>query len=268
MRTRWALPLAALAAARVALGQEPDPHAAIPERPTVATHAYTVAPGWAELESGVEFDRLASARAFSTPTTFKLGLASHLQAELTSAWVRLSDTTTVSGAIGIIVALKWRLADSLPVLGDVAIQPAVRLPVGSSEIGANAVVGSLLLISSQHYGPVEVDANLGLFTRLSHGGDAPFTATLWTVSAGSAVVGSLGWTAELYGFPGTSGAAGAGPLVGFLTGPTYAVREWFVLDAGAIFPVSGPQPHAFYAGLTWNMGRLWRSRATAPSPSR
>jgi len=266
MRRCWAL--AALGAARIALGQDPDPHAAIPERPTVATHAYTIAPGWTELESGLELDRLGTAHVFSTPTTLKLGLASHLQVEMSAAWIRLSDSATVSGAGDLLLALKWRIADSLPVIGDFAIQPAVRIPTGSDAIGAHAVVGSLLLISSQHYGPVEVDANLGWFTRLSERGDAPYTATLWTVSAGTPVHGALGWTAEVFGFPGTHGAAGTAPYVGFLTGPTFTVREWLVLDAGGIIPLSGPQAHAFYAGLTWNLGRLWTPRATAPSPSR
>jgi len=156
----------------------------------------------------------------------------------------------------------------VPYVGDLAIQPAVRLPTGSLSIGEDAVVGSLLLISSQHYGPVEIDANIGLFTRLSERGQAPYTATLWTVSAGSAVIGPLGWTAEVFGFPGTSGASGSAPLVGFLTGPTCIIREWFVVDAGVMVPLAGPQPHAAYAGLTWNLGRLWKTRATAPSPSR
>jgi hypothetical protein len=31
-----------------------DPHAAQPERPTVATHAYTVAPGYLEVEVGAQ----------------------------------------------------------------------------------------------------------------------------------------------------------------------------------------------------------------------
>src|SRR5205814_8842252 len=56
-----------------------DPHAAQPERPTVATHAGTVAPGWLELETGGERDRLApSATLISTPTVFKIGLASRV----------------------------------------------------------------------------------------------------------------------------------------------------------------------------------------------
>ena len=35
-----------------AVAQAADPHAAQPERPSVATHAHTVAPGWAEVELG------------------------------------------------------------------------------------------------------------------------------------------------------------------------------------------------------------------------
>ncbi len=60
------MPLSATAAAvlarlapAAASAQAParDPHAVQPERPTVATHAYTVAPGWVEIEAGVELDR-------------------------------------------------------------------------------------------------------------------------------------------------------------------------------------------------------------------
>src|SRR5207248_820985 len=39
------------------LAQARDPHEVQPERPTVATHAGTVAPGWIELEWGSEWDR-------------------------------------------------------------------------------------------------------------------------------------------------------------------------------------------------------------------
>jgi hypothetical protein len=34
------------------------------------------------------------------------------------------------------------------------------------------------------------------------------------------------------------------------------LEKWLVLDAGAIVPLAGPQPHAWYAGLTWNVGKL------------
>ncbi len=259
-RTLFAFALGTTCAAATstasALAQEPDPHAAQPERPTVATHAFTVAPGYAELEFGVELDRFGAGNALSTPTTFKAGLAHRVQVEATVAWLSTSDSLSFAGVSDLVIVLKWRLADSLPVLGAFAIQPAVRLPTGTPPLGANAVVGSLLFISSQHFGPVELDVNFGLFTRLTDGGDLPTTATLWTVSAGGPASGAFGWVLELYGYPGTGGVSGGAPIISLLIGPTFAVREWFVLDVGAIVPLAGPQPHALYTGLTWNVGRL------------
>ena len=246
----------AAAGAALAQTQEPNPHAAQPERPTVATHAYTVAPGYIELEFGVELDRFSAGHVLSTPTTLKIGLAPRLQVETTVAWLATSDSASFSGASDLVLALKWRLADSLPVLGAFAIQPAVRLPTGTPPLGANTVVGSLLFISSQRIGPVQLDVNFGWFERLAEGGESPSTATLWTLSAGGSLRDSFGWVLELYGYPGTGGASGSSPIVSLLVGPTFALREWFVLDVGAIVPLAGPQPHALYLGLTWNFGRL------------
>src|SRR3954466_11495593 len=57
-----------------------DPHAVQPERPTVATHAGTVAPGWVELELVGELDRYADgARGTGVPLVTKFGLSSHTQ---------------------------------------------------------------------------------------------------------------------------------------------------------------------------------------------
>lgn len=249
-----------------AQAQEPDPHAAQPERPTVATHAFTVAPGWTEIESGLEFDRLQDTHLFQTPTTLKLGLASHLQVEFTAAYVSATDVTTSSGMSDLSVALKWRLADSMPVLGAFAIQPAVRFYTGASGITGRATLGTLLFISSHVFGHVAMDLNLGITARLSEGGLVPPTALSWAASTGFPVAGSLGWTAEFFGYPGTSGANGSAPLVGFLTGPTYSVRPWLILDLGVIVPVFGQQARAAYTGVTWNIGRVWRT--SAPSPPR
>ncbi len=67
----------------------------------------------------------------------------------------------------------------------------------------------------------------------------------------------VGWVAEFYGFPATSGPAGDEATVAFLVGPTLKVRPWLVLDAGVIVPIAGPQPNAVYVGVTYNVGRLW-----------
>src|SRR3977135_3648167 len=58
----------------------PDPHETQPERPTVATHAGTVAPGWVEIEAGSEFDRYtARSWGWSVPVLSKIGIASRVQ---------------------------------------------------------------------------------------------------------------------------------------------------------------------------------------------
>jgi hypothetical protein len=236
-----------------------DPHAAQPERPTVATHAGTVAPGWVEIETGVERDNLHGAHTLFTPTVLKLGVVPRVQLELASSFVHLSGTTPEHSGIGdVSAALKWRAVEDAPVLGDFALQPSLKLPSGSAlnGTGTGTTDVGLLLISSHDWGDYALDLNAGYTRRSGDGSQAPNDATLWTVSAGGPVYKSLGWVAEVFGFPGTTGPAGNRGTAAFLTGPTVTLEKWLVLDAGGIIPLAGPQPHAFYAGLTWNIGKL------------
>jgi hypothetical protein len=165
-----------------------------------------------------------------------------------------------------LVGVKWRVADAAPVLGDFAVQATVSLPTGNSAagFGTGSAGLNLLAISSHQFGRVSVDANAG-YTRLGGDGSiAPQNSTLWTVSAGFPVAGRVGWAAEVFGYPGTSGPSGAPPVVAFLTGPTFSVSPSVVLDAGATFNIEGFGGTAAYVGLTWNIGRLWR---TSQQPS-
>lgn len=245
-----------------AMAQEPaDPHAVQPERPTVATHAHTVATGWLEIEAGVEHDRFdPSTEQSFTPIVAKIGLASRMQLNLSGSAVH---TEQGSGIGDVAAGLKWRLLDDAPVLGDFAIMPGVKMPTGSVARGSGTGTtdGTLLLISSHDVGPVSLDVNLGYTRRSGRGENAPTNATLWTASFGGPFSGPVGWVAECYGYPGTSGPTGQAPIVALLGGPTILVRSWLALDAGLIVPVAGPQAHALYAGGVYNVGRLWR---TAP----
>ena len=117
---------------------------------------------------------------------------------------------------------------------------------------------SLLVISSHDFGPVALDVNVGYTHRSGAGIVAPRNATLWTVSFGGPASGALGWTAEIYGYPPTSGPAGTKATVAVLAGPTLLVRSWLELDVGAIMPATGPQPRAYFVGGVYNIGRLWR----------
>jgi hypothetical protein len=253
-----AIALAILAPVWLA-AQARDPHEVQPERPTVATHAGTVAPGWVELEFGIERDRLGDGTTVALPTNLKIGLRRALQLNVITTWAHTSDPAADHSALGdLTIGAKWRLADDAPIIGDFALLPTVKLPTGSrvAATGTGTTDEGLLAISSHQLGPVALDVNVGYTRRGGNGRDAPRDATLWTLSTGTTITPLLGWAAEVYGYPATSGPAGSRPIVAFLTGPTASLHRWLAVDAGIIVPISGPQPHALYAGLVWNVGKI------------
>ncbi len=232
-----------------------SPHDAQPERPTVATHAGTVAPGWLELETGAEYDRFRDAtHGLTLPVLFKLGVAPRVQLSVSVPWAKPPGSAL--GFADFSVGLKLRLLEH-GFLGRFAVLPAVKFPSGSSSAGRGTGTTdvSLLLISSHLFGPVSMDLNAGVTRRSGDGTQAPKTATLWTASFGGPVRGPLGWVFECFGYPRTTGPADSTSTVALLGGPTYRVTSWLVLDAGGIVPLAGDQPKALYAGLTWNLGR-------------
>jgi hypothetical protein len=243
----WAAPMRAQDA--------PDPRAAMPERPTVATHAWTVAPGYLELESGFEWDRNPDgSHALSTPTVVKVGLAPRVQLGILATLNR-----PPAGELGVgdlAVAVKLRLADSLPVLGAVAVLPTLKLPLADQTHGTGTTDVSLLLISSHQIGPVSVDLNAGYTRRSGDGSRAPRNATVWTAAGAVPVAGAVGFTAELFGYPATSGPTGSPGIVALLGGPTFEITPSWIVDFGGIAGLTGPQPDAIYGGLVYNFGRL------------
>lgn len=238
-----------------------DPHAVQPERPTVATHAGTVAPGWLEIETGIERDRFSSAAVgYVTPTVLKVGLVDHVQLSIAGSVGHPAPGITGFGDVA--AGLKVRLLDDAAFVGDFAILPAVKLPVGSaaSGTGTGTTDVSVLAISSHDFGGLSVDVNVGYTRRSGDGSTVPTRATLWTISAGASAIGGLGWTVECYGYPGMGGPAAPAPIVALLGGPTFLARPWLAFDAGVIVPVAGPQPRALYAGAVYNVGQLWGAR--------
>jgi hypothetical protein len=241
--------------------QEPtNPREAMPERPTVATHAYTVALGIVELETGVQWQRpTPGAGLLSGPTLFKIGLGRNLQLDIAPGWAWVEqDGADQAWLSDMVVGVKWHLAEHLPILADFSVQPTLKIPTGSLSrgTGTGTTDVNILLISSRKVGPVSLDLNAGYTRRSGDGSNAPKDSTVWTVSAGTPIVGDLQWDAEIFGYPGTSGPAGYAPIVAFLTGPTFEVHPSVVLDAGVILNITGFGGTAIYAGVTWNMGRL------------
>lgn len=226
----------------------------------MATHAGTVAPGYLEIETGGEWDRFSDrSRGFLIPTVFKFGLTPHAQLSVFTAAVDAPGAGSLS--LGdLAVGVKWRLADDMPLLGRFAALPSIKLPTGSTTSGAGTGTTDvgLLLISSHDIGPVALDINAGYTRRSGDGSAAPHDATVWTISTGGPAVGPLGWVAEVFGYPRTTGSAGQTSTVAALFGPTLSVRTWLALDAGVITPIAGSPARAVYAGGVWNVGRVYR----------
>ena len=236
-----------------------NPRAVQPERPTVATHAHTVAPGYVELEAGLEGDRYArNERALVAPIVLKVGLASHLQLNLgTTQFTSVPAIGQGSGMGDVSIGLKWRLLDDDALLGDFAVLPTLKLATGSVDRGTGTGTQDvgITLISSRELGPVAMDLN-ATYTRIgSANGISAGKAALWTASFGFPVARQLGWVAEVFGVP-TIDGSGAPSSVEFLTGPTWLVSPALNLDLGLITPIHGDRPNALYAGLVWNAGRI------------
>jgi len=253
------IPLLLACSGMTAIAQQ-DPRTAQPERPTVATHAYTVAPGYLEIEAGVQDARPSGATQLAAPVVVKIGLARRLQLELQGGYARATTAASISsGASDVAVALKGRVLDGAPLLHDFSVQGAIKLATGARDVGTGTTDLSLLLISSRPIGAVELDLNAGYTRRSGAGTVVPTAAALLTASLGAPIRGAVGGVAELFAYPSTSGAAGMGTQVGFLVGPTLQLHPWLVLDAGAILNVRNLGANALYAGVTYNAGRLWRS---------
>lgn len=249
-----------LAVAATAVAQtdtSSNPRAVMPERPTVATHAFTVAPGYVEIETGAERDRFGpSANALGFPTVVKIGLATRAQLAIDLPVVKAPGSSTGIGDAS--VGVKYRVVDDAPVVGAFALLPSIKAPTGddTSGRGTGTTDVSIVAISSHKLGNVSIDLNAGYTRRGS--GEAPSSATMWTASFGGPMVGQFGWVLEGFGYPGTGGPFGQAPTVALLAGPTLLATESLALDAGVIVPVRGPQPHALYAGLVYNVGQIFR----------
>jgi hypothetical protein len=255
------LPFCLIAISRIAAAQtieKPrDPREVMPERPTVATHAYTVAPGYIEIEAGVESDRFDDgSRTFLFGTNTKIGLAGHLQLGILVPFQ--GGNPGHVGAGDVTLDVKWRILDNDPVLGNFALLPAVKLATGPTALGrgTGTTDGMITLISSRTIGPVSMDLNIGYTRRSGDGSAAPRDAMLWTASFGGSLYRRVGWAFECYGYPATSGPAGQGAYSALLFGPTFSPSRMLVFDTGAIVPLAGDQSYGLYAGVVWNAGRI------------
>ena len=236
-----------------------DPRSVQPERPTVATHAHTVAPGYVEIETGLEGDNAGGGkRAYFSPTVTKIGLVTHVQLDLITP-VLFSGPRQSSGLGDVGLGVKWRVLDHHKILGDFALLPVIKFPTGSATrgTGTGTTDVGVTAIASYDVRGASLDLNVA-YTRVgAHGEHRASNAAVWTASFGVPVVGSLSWNIELFGYP-TIDGSGNPSTVALLSGPAYLVSRIFNLDMGVISPLQGKQPNAIYAGAVWNVGSLIR----------
>ena len=240
--------------------RQQNPHAVQPERPTVATHAGTVATGWFEIETGFERDRIdpgtSLAHADRAEVRHRVARAAeHLRLRAASP-----EQSSSFGLGDIVVGVKWRLVDDAPILGDFAILPAVKFPTGAVERGrgTGTTDARCSLISSHDVRRVAMDLNVGYTRRSGNGAQAPRQR-----DAVDRVVRRRRWSKRSVGSPscmairrrrarrpGVDRRVPGRPDL-------HDSRNTWRSTRGMIVPVAGPQPHALYAGAVWNVGKLW-----------
>jgi hypothetical protein len=243
--TPWIAACASWSLAQPAIAQ--DPRAANPERPTVATHAYAVAPGYVELEQGLAArGRSSLGEQTGWDLNLKIGLTPHLQLGLFGPAYLRTDAGTGVGDFG--AALKVRGALSPAVAA--AVVSAVSVPSGSETkgLGAGRALGSLVaVVSAELGGGLHFDANAG---PTGIGAGKP----QWFGSVGlSRGFGRLSVATELFGFAN----GGAGPAQsGVLGSVLVTLAAWAIVDVGGVLGLSATSPDQLFVGLTTNFGAI------------
>src|SRR2546428_8176108 len=225
-----------------------SPRQANPERPTFATHAYAVAPGYVELEQGLAARGVGSLREeTSWDVNLKLGVSRHVQAALFGP---LYTRGAGGGGVGDL-GLALKLRTDVSSRAALAIVSSVTAPTGSATraLGAGrALAGLVGVVSADAPGGLHFDVNAG---PQAIGAGAP----QWFLSlSGAKGVGAAGITLEVFQFR----AGGAGPrLAGLLGAVTVRLAEWVVADAGGVARTASGSPDQLFVGITTNLGRAF-----------
>jgi len=226
------------------------PRAANPERPTVATHAYAVAPGYAELEQGARaFGVNGLGEATSWDFNLKIGVRSGLQLGVFGAgYVRAAGGAGVGD-----VGLSLKASRTVSPQAAIAVVPAVTAPTGNAArgLGAGLVLGSLVgVFSADLPKGFHFDANAG---PVGIGAGRP----QWFTSVGLAHggIGAVGVATELFDF--TGGAAGPRQR-GFLAALMVTAADWVVVDGGGVLGLVAGTPDQLFVGVTTNLGRIFK----------
>ena len=142
-----------------------------PDRPSVGTSAFIVAPGLVQTESGVEYSRQSRAARvpelrIGTEVLARAGIADGLEVRLLVEPVAiLTDGTTDAGFGDVTLAVKYRILS--PGEGGwppaVALLPFVKVPTARDPIGSEHVdLGAIAIASLSLPWELSADVNAGI----------------------------------------------------------------------------------------------------------
>ncbi len=225
----------------------------VPYRPSVATPADLPAPGWPELEAGVQWAKGSdTARSQTSPVSFKLAWNESWAILIGTDihdWQRDYDGNTAHSGGDTTLTLKYKLPiDEHLALG---AQVGVALPTARPPIGTGATDWGVLGIASFDYPGIHVDANLGGAHQGSvDAGQGPWQGA-WAVAASHPLNDQFGVTGELSGLV-QRGTTGQAQALGALN---YNVSRALVLDVAAAAGLSRAAPNwQLMAGMTVSLG--------------
>jgi hypothetical protein len=241
-----------LGGSTVARAQDGGP-AVVPYRPSVATPADLPAPGWPELEAGVQYAKGGdTARSQSSPLTFKLAWNESWAVLIgTDAydWQRAYDGSTAHSGGDTTLTLKYRLPvnDNLALGAELGVTlPTARPPIGTgrSDWGINA-------IASFDYPGVHVDVNAaGARLGAVDEGQGPWQGG-WAIAASHPLDEWFGITGEVSGLVQRGTPAQAQGLVAL----NYNVSRALVVDVAVAAGLSRTAPDwQLMAGMTVRLG--------------
>jgi hypothetical protein len=231
---------------------------ATPYRPSVSTPAALSAPGWIEVEAGLEHEHDgAVARRDSVPATVKLAFTPDWGVRIgADAWVHARDDQTSASGLGdtsVVAKRRFAIDDSSAFgLEAGATLPTARHGLGS---GSGKTDWELTAIHSADFASVwHSDVNVAATRLGSHDGGTARTQWLFAAALSRAlderwnVVGELSATHQ-------GGVADTRQL---LVAASYNVSRRLVVDAGAARSVrTGAPVWSAFTGFTWLAARMF-----------